>query len=55
MPFTGIPVITRAATLRILVWPDGPIIGAITLVSPCLVHLAHAGRFLVHPALAVQT
>jgi hypothetical protein len=56
MPFMGIPVITRAAaTLRILVWPDGPIAGATTLVSRRLVHPALAVRFLVRPALPAQT
>jgi len=54
MPFMGIPVITRAATLRILVWPDGPIAGATTLVSRRLVHPALAVRFLVRPALPAQ-
>jgi hypothetical protein len=54
MPFPGIPVITRAATLRIWVWPAPRLIGA-TLAGHCLARPLLAERFLVRPAFAVQT
>ena len=60
MPFTEIPVITRAATLRIWVWLlaatalGGRCLMCPALVGRCLMCPALAGRFPIRPALAVQ-
>jgi hypothetical protein len=47
-------MITFSATLRISLWPAPPLVGAV-LVGRCPVCPALAHRFLVRPALAVQT
>jgi hypothetical protein len=52
MPFPGISMITFSATLGI--WPAPRLAGA-ALVGRCPVRPALADRFLVCPALAVQT
>jgi hypothetical protein len=55
MPFPRIPVITGSATLRIWICPAAPRLVGAALAGRCPVRPAVAVRFLIRPALAVQT